>query len=496
VTIQEKANDQFTLDFNQVLKVQFQLNPRRQDDKIEFRAFLQHAMGTGNPDDADEEESVYSFALDDIFIRPLKIHTIFFHPHNAVGEGGRSKARFEWDNRFAWWHSKEVDFIVRKLTDNSWKPVWEDFEDAERDGRMAYCGPAGAVPISNASNYPNKIPLDEEEHTKSKEADSTLTIETADSIRQTGRPLLLRPSGLNRAGRDFCQKAQIRHLLPIVSAFECIRGETKRKFVLVDPISYKCGTHGMVVQYVSESADAAVERQFVSVKHAYEVVELLMTMERERGDGLHCGQILCRSMVPNKVSAAIYPPIARRSGSVYMHLVAMPTLTGDLDEFCAHANNPKLSVETISRIVLEVKAQLDCLLKHGVCYMDIKPQNILYALREKNDVQSLRVVLCDVNDNVNDTPISTINCPFSAMPNYPTCTGESKQCQNFNLCMLALQLHMGIATSEEFAAFWVPEDFYERLPRAHILELAQQLRDIVTSKFPLLADLTRGWPDV
>ena len=62
--------------------------------------------------------------------------------------------------------------------------------------------------------------------------------------------------------------------------------------------------------------------------------------------------------------------------------------------------------------------------------------------------------------------------------------------------MLALQLHMGIATSEEFAAFWVPEDFYERLPRAHILELAQQLRDIVTSKFPLLADLTRGWPDV
>ena len=188
----------------------------------------------------------------------------------------------------------------------------------------------------------------------------------------------------------------------------------------------------------------------------------------------------------------MYPPTARRSGSVYMHLIAMPTYTGDLEEFCEHENNPRLSVDTISRIVLDVKAQLDCLLKHDMCYMDIKPENILYSLREKNDVQSLRVVLCDVND----TELSTFNCPFSAMPKYPTCTGESKHCQNFNLCMLALLLHMGIATSDELAAFWVEEDFYERLPRRYILELAQHLRDIVSGTFPLLADLTRGWPDV
>ena len=125
--------------------------------------------------------------------------------------------------------------------------------------------------------------------------------------------------------------------------------------------------------------------------------------------------------------------------------------------------------------------------------MDIKPQNVLYIFRDKNDIQSLRVVLSDVND----MEVSSFSCPFSASPNFPTCSGESKHCQNFNLSMLALVLHMGIApTRNETAAFWVGEEFYGKLPRPYILELVQYLRDTVSSTFPLLADLTRGWPDV
>ncbi len=89
----------------------------------------------------------------------------------------------------AWWHSKSVDFRVTKLTDNSWQPVWEDFDDAKR-GEMAYCGKVGALPITSTPNYPSKtsMPLDEADK-EQKDADSILTIETADTIRQTGPPL-------------------------------------------------------------------------------------------------------------------------------------------------------------------------------------------------------------------------------------------------------------------------------------------------------------------
>jgi len=489
---QKEAKDQFSLNYNQVLRVQFQLNPRRVNDKIEFRTFLYHdemgEMGQETPNNGPEAESVYTIEIAD-FIHPLNIHTIFVHPHNAAGEGGHSRVRLEWDNRFAWWHSKSVDFRVTRLTDNSWQPVWEDFDDAERK-EMAYYGKAGAVPITSVPDLRSKLPSDETE--KELGDESTLTIETADIIRQTGPPRLLRPSRLNTDGREFCQKAGVHHLLPIVSACECIRGEIKRKFVLAEPLSYNCGSNGMVVHYISDSEDPRGDRQRVSIKHTYVLDELRMTMQQERSGGRHCGHILCRSMVPNKVSVAMYPPTARRSGSVYMHLIAMPTYTGDLEDFCEHENDPLLSVDTISRIVLDVKAQLDCLLKHDMCYMDIKPQNVLYVLQDKTDVQSLRVVLCDVNM----MEVSSFNCPFSAEPNFPVCAGMSIHCQNFNLCMLALLLHMGTSpTRNRTATFWVQSDMYEQFPRSYILEVVQEMRDTVSNTFPPLRDLTRGWPD-
>ncbi len=62
--------------------------------------------------------------------------------------------------------------------------------------------------------------------------------------------------------------------------------------------------------------------------------------------------------------------------------------------------------------------------------------------------------------------------------------------------MLALLLHMGNApTRNRAATFWVDSDMYEQFPRPFVLEIVQEIRDTVSNTFPLLADLTREWPD-
>jgi len=255
----------------------------------------------------------------------------------------------------------------------------------------------------------------------------------------------------------------------------------------------------MVVQYVSDNNIG--DHQFVSVKYTSDDREFGLVKEMEGGESVNCGQIKCRTMTPESVHATTSTTRqVRVKDSTPIYLIAMETADGELGDYCSHDHASVLDVESIGRVIRSLYEQVACLQKHGLCYTDIKPQNVLYTLADKKNKQSLRVLLGDMGSMGG---ICSFVCPFSQETLYPDCSGDGRFCQSFRLCVLALWLHWGdhaVHTHPKTKLLfdgniWIllvdsPVDFLSHL-RSDIIHFVY---DTITTTIPSLAGLCDSWP--
>jgi len=121
-----------------------------------------------------------------------------------------------------------------------------------------------------------------------------------------------------------------------------------------------------------------------------------------------------------------------------VYAFAMPVYTGTLSDFTK--KNKRLSEKTIHRVIRNISDQLTCLYREvKLCYMDIKPDNILYDLAEENKTDSIVVTVADLGSD----GVSSNYCPLASTqkPRRPGCSNPQEfACMPFNLIVLLAEL--------------------------------------------------------
>ncbi len=130
------------------------------------------------------------------------------------------------------------------------------------------------------------------------QATGKLAIHRAARIVHTGTPVMYALSALRQDAQRVCASFGInlenKQKLPIIANFACADEDNKTilKFRLAQPLSYRCDSYGIVVQYVSENNIG--EHQYVSIKYTSDQTEFNLAKELESGgNSTNCGQIKC-----------------------------------------------------------------------------------------------------------------------------------------------------------------------------------------------------------
>jgi hypothetical protein len=188
------------------------------------------------------------------------------------------------------------------------------------------------------------------------------------------------------------------------------------------------GSLALVVHYESEDFPATIHFsiKFSSNPQEYAMISRINRMKVDKP----CGQI--KGKVMRHVNDRISEPL---------FLFLSKTYEGTLHEFMDEKN--RLDKKKVQHIILQVRDQLICLRKkYNMCYMDIKPENILYLYPDgHDDKKNIEVVLGDLGSE----GISTYNC-VSSETNTTYQEGACKgtellsDCQKYNLSLTYLIL--------------------------------------------------------
>lgn len=217
----------------------------------------------------------------------------------------------------------------------------------------------------------------------------------------------------------------------IIEKFTCLFLDHPLTFRLTDraPI---CGNNGAVLFYEARPSSSTI-RHKLCVKHTIDDGEAKMVQKLDSTD-IKCGQVPAKIIL--KENRDDHYSINSRGNKVYAF--AMPVYTGTLTDFTK--KNKRLSQTTICRIIRNISNQLTCLYDKGkLCYMDIKPDNILYDLAEGNETDSIVVTVADLGSD----GISSKYCPLASRrdPRRPGCSNTQEfACMKFNLIVLLAEL--------------------------------------------------------
>ncbi len=192
------------------------------------------------------------------------------------------------------------------------------------------------------------------------------------------------------------------------------------------------GGYGLVVHYESVSDRDTVH---FSIKYSNDVKEFKTVSKINRMDGGEsCGQI--------KVKSISRPDNPSKNDTLYLFL--SKTYDGNLMDFTS--NKTLLDKKKVQNIIVQVRDQVICLKKnYGMCYMDIKPQNILYLYPGGNDdKENIEVALGDLGSD----GITTFRCVSSKTnTTYRNGTCEDDEllsdCQKYTLSLTYLMLRDG-----------------------------------------------------
>ena len=217
----------------------------------------------------------------------------------------------------------------------------------------------------------------------------------------------------------------------IISEFTCLFREHLLTFRLTDRAP-SCGSNGAVLFYEATSPSSTI-RHKLCVKHTIDDEEAGLVQKLD-STKLKCGQVPAKSILTeNKDNHySVY------SWEDKVYAFAMPVYTGTLSDFTE--KNKRLNETTIYRVIRNISDQLTCLYREGqLCYMDIKPDNILYDLAEENNTDSIVVTVADLGSD----GISSKYCPLASRrnPRRPGCSNPQEfACMKFNLIVLLAEL--------------------------------------------------------
>jgi chemotaxis protein histidine kinase CheA len=197
--------------------------------------------------------------------------------------------------------------------------------------------------------------------------------------------------------------------------------------------TYSAGSNGLVVHYESQNDPVTI---CFSIKYTDDDGEekIISKINRTQLDGSKpCGQIKIKNIRRS------HHPLS--NGTLYLFL--SKTYEGDLRDFTDE--DKRLDKKRVQNIIIEVRNQLICLKKkHDMCYMDIKPDNILYLYPDKSNREIIEVALGDLGSD----GISSYKC-VSSETNTTYQRGKCKDdellsdCQKYTLSLTYLILRDG-----------------------------------------------------
>jgi len=252
-----------------------------------------------------------------------------------------------------------------------------------------------------------------------------------------------------------CNKKLFLSIPKMISEFTCHFRKQQLVFRLTDrPPS--CGVNGVVLFYQAVPASStttttttttATTIHRLCVKHTVDMAEAAV-VQRFESTGVACGQVQARLIYQAENGRDYY---TRNSEREEVYAFAMPVYTGTLSDFTGQ--NTRLDRDTICRIIKELHQHLLCLQDLDgpmLCYMDIKPDNILYKLANENDTSSIIVTVGDLGSDSK----STLSCPVARNPRRPRCTSSRERaCMKFHLIILSANL---LLPEQDFKALdWV-----------------------------------------
>jgi serine/threonine protein kinase len=274
--------------------------------------------------------------------------------------------------------------------------------------------------------------------------------------------------------------------LPIVRTFTCVKTIQRREltFTINSEKGYKHGSYGVVCFYDSkEQYDG--KSLTLCIKHTRGKDEIDIIKRFEEGK-VRCGQVEAKP-IPYKgqdhyVEHTFNRPTrtgAKKSVRALFYAYVMPAFPNILKDY-----RGKCSKQTIVRIIKSLNNQLKCFRKNNLCYMDIKPENILARERIQGDSNSIEVFFCDIGSNNK----STFHCPMAAKPRHPRCDNGEIVCAAFSLTVLAAQLHLSrldIKNRETYP--WIHYAFKGEGGREMVMSQAKEfLRAVFPELFTLL----------
>ena len=296
------------------------------------------------------------------------------------------------------------------------------------------------------------------------------------------------------------------HVPKLIYEFTCIfRGEkllfrrTTEKF--------KCGVHGIVAYYKTtyETQTRTLSPEYkLCVKHTTDRTDVAVV--RRLNDGKDsCGQVPAKIIKSFDGTKEYYfENNLQRERQVYGY--AMPAYTGSLLDFVGQGK--KLKKSTAVRVIRDLYVQLTCLREEKeLCYMDIKPANILYVLSDVDDTDTIIVTVADLGSENK----SSYHCPFSEKPQHPNCNNpknpEARFCLEYNLIILLASLFY--SEKKFYKEPWLllsqnPHRFFSTYPqprREHQAVRSKRLRNqakrgaekLIHNDFSELADILLPW---
>jgi len=243
--------------------------------------------------------------------------------------------------------------------------------------------------------------------------------------------------------------------LPIVREFMCAETLQNRllHFKLDHRKKFKRGSYGVVCFYISTETNNDGTYWHLCIKHTHDKNEIKMINSFEEGE-VKCGQVEAKLLQYNGNDHYTKHTYKKKVNGVKKTLTkrfyayVMPDFPRTLKDFVGQ----QFTKETIVKIIKSLNDQLKCLRRNNLCYMDIKPENILSYEREPGNNNSIEVVLGDIGSNNK----STLYCPMAADPRHPTCKNGEIGCAAFSLTVLAAQLLLSKIEFENREAYpWI-----------------------------------------
>lgn len=246
----------------------------------------------------------------------------------------------------------------------------------------------------------------------------------------------LSPDCRNKNPQRYEELQRLRKSVPsIIAQFHCMFEDEKLLFINSSQ-TMRYGTYGIVAYYKAKSVPTYV----LCVKHTADIRDF-RAVQRFQKHKVLCGQV--PATIINSGSNSYYHTVQQRNGKKHnVYAYAMPVYEGTLQSFVnSTQDGNRLSEETLEKIIVSLHKQLKCLQNHEdapLCYMDIKPANILYKLDRRGDNTSIQVTLGDLGSE----NVSTYHCPFSINTQFPDCKVDKEQyCIEYNLIIMLATLY-------------------------------------------------------